>query len=143
MITRAHLIAAVAGLLAPFVLVELLLQFANHVWFPLTKYLWTAHGIATAKLAVDSAAVFDMLISALVGFGIALGIARLCRSKPVPLWLVFAGAFLVSLAIPTLFDRQYDELLWFLSRPYITVFLVFAALGFWLPSRRQVSRDVA
>ena len=143
MISRAHLVAAVAGLLAPFVLVELLGLFAIHVWFPLSKYLWTAHGIATAKLWIDASAIFDILISAVVGLGIAFGVARLCRGKPVPLWLVFTGAFLVSLIVPTLFDREYNELLWFLSRPFISVFLLFAALGFWLPSRRRVSSHVA
>jgi len=143
MISRGHVIAAVAGLIAPFLLVELLALFAIHVWFPTSKYLWTAHGIVTAKLPINTAAVLDALIAALLGFAIALGIARVSRSKPVPLWLVFAGFFLVSLVVPTLFDRDYEALVWFLSRPFIAVFLVFAALGFWLPSRRVVSRHVA
>ena len=143
MISRGHVIAAVAGLVAPFVLVELVALVSIHVWLPLNRYLWTAHGIATAKLPVDTAAVLDALIAALVGFCIALGVAGLSRSKPVPLWLIFAGFFLISLAVPTLFDGDYEVLLWFLSRPFIYIFLVFAALGFWLPSRRQVSRHVA
>lgn len=143
MISREHVTAALAGLIAPFILVELLALFAIHVWFPLSKYLWTAHGIATAKLPIDTAAVLDALIAALVGFAIALGVSRVSRSRPVPLWLLFAGFFVVSLTVPTLFDRDYEALVWFLSRPFISIFLVFAALGFWLPSRRQVSRHVA
>lgn len=143
MISRGHVIAAVAGLIAPFALVELLALVSIHVWLPLNKYLWTAHGIATAKLPVDTAAVLDALLAALVGFGIALGVARLSRSKPVPLWLVFAGFFLISISVPTLFDGDYAALFWFLSRPFIYIFLLFAAVGFWLPSRRHVSRHVA
>jgi len=140
---RAHVIAAVAGLIAPFILVEILGLFTIHVWFPQSKYLWTAHGIATAKLPIDTAAVLDVLIAALVGFGIAFAVARLSRGRPMPLWLVFAGFFLISQVIPTLFDQEWYALLWFLARPFIPVFLVFAALGFWLPARRHVSRHVA
>ena len=140
---RAHVVAAVAGLIAPFILVEVLGLVTAHIWFPLTKYLWTAHGIATAKLPIDTSAVLDALIAALVGFGIAFAVARISRGKPMPLWLVFACFFVLSLAIPTLFSHEWNVLLWFLARPFIPVFLVFAALGFWLPSRRHLSRHVA
>ena len=140
---RAHVVAAVAGLISPFVLVEVLGLFTVHVWFPLSKYLWTAHGIATAKLPINTSAVLDGLIAGLVGFGMATAVARLSRGKPIPLWLVFAGFFVLSLVIPTLFDGEWNALLWFLARPFIPVFLLFAAVGFWLPSRRHVSRHVA
>jgi hypothetical protein len=143
MISRGHVIAAVAGLLAPFALVELLLLSSVHVWIPIVKYLWTAHEIANAKAPIDTAAILDAFIAALLGFGIALGVARMSRSRPVPLWLVFASFFVISLTVPTLFSRDYEALLWVLSRPFISIFLVFAALGFWLPSRPQVSRHVA
>ena len=105
--------------------------------------MWTAHGIATGKLPIDVAAIFDVLIAAFLGFGLALAVAILCRRNPVHQWLIFAGAFLVSLAVPTFLDREYVALLWFLSQPFIAVFLLFAALGFWLPSRRSISRHVA
>ena len=143
MISRGHVIAAVAGLISPFVLVEIVALSTIHVWFPLSKHLWTTHEIADARLPINTAAVLDGLVAALVGFGMSLAVAGLSRSKAMPLFLVFAGFFLISLAVPTLFDREWEALVWFLSLPFIYVFLVFAALGFWLPPRRRVSRHVA
>lgn len=142
MIPRAHVASAVAGLIAPFILVETLGLVTIHVWFPLSKYLWTAHGIVTAKLPIDTAAVLDGLIAVLVGFGMTFTIARLFRGKPLHLWLVFTVFFAISTATPTLIDRERERLLWFLSLPFIPVFLVFAALGFWLASRRHASEHV-
>lgn len=140
---RAQLITAAAGLIAPFLLVEIVTRATIHLWLPASRYLWTSHGIAVRTLPVDTAAVLDGLMSAILGFAIAIGVARISRYRPVPQWLLFATFFLVALALPTVFDRDVEGLVWFITRPFISIFLAFAALGFWLASRQRHSGHVA
>ena len=122
---RAHVITALAGLVAPFLLVELISLATIYAWFP------------------DPAGVLLVVLGALLGCAMALGLARVARAQPMSQWLLFAGFFLIAVAVPTLLRGEYDALLGFLARPFVAAFLAFAALGFWLASRRKASRHVA
>jgi len=122
---RAHLITALGGLVAPFLLVELISLATIYARFP------------------DPAGVLLVVVGALLGCAMALALARIARSQPVQQWLLFTGFFLVAVAAPTLYRGDYHSLLAFLTRPFVAAFLVFAAVGFWLASRRKVSRHVA
>jgi hypothetical protein len=140
---RAHLITALAGVIAPFLLVEVVTLATIYLWLPASRYLWTAHGIAVRTLLIDTAAALDGLLSACLGFAIAIGVTHISRYRPISQWLLFAASFLLALSLPTLFDREYEALVWFLTRPFIAIFLAFAAVGFWLASRRQIAKHVA
>jgi hypothetical protein len=122
---RAHVITALAGLIAPFLLVELISLATIYVWFP------------------DPAGVVPVVLGALLGCAMALALARVARSQPMSQWLLFTGFFLIAVGVPTLVHGEYQALLAFLTRPFVAAFLAFAALGFWLASRRKVSRHVA
>jgi hypothetical protein len=106
-------------------------------------YLWTAHGIKVRELPIDPATVLDGCVSAALGCATGVGVTRIARWKPVPQWLLFAVFFLVTLTLPTLFDHDLEALVWFLTRPFFSVFLAFAALGFWLASRKRHVEHVA
>jgi hypothetical protein len=140
---RAQLITALAGLITPLLLIEILTRATIYLWFPASMYLWDTHRIKVRELPVDPARVIDGSVSAILGCAIGYSVARLARWQPVPQWLLFAASFLVTLTLPTLFDHDYEALVWFITRPFFSIFLVFAASGFWLESRRHRPEHVA
>lgn len=140
---RAHLITALAGVIAPFLLVELLSLATIYLWFPATHYLWTTYGIAERNFPIDIASVLDGFLSACLGLALAFGVTRIARLRPLPQWLLFGVSYIVAMTLPALFDRDYEALAWFLTRPFISILLVFAAFGFWLSSRRRHATHVA
>ena len=140
---RAQLITALAGVIAPFLLVEIVTRATIYLWFPANMYLWDAHGVKVRELPVDPANVLDGCLSAILGCAIGFGVARVAQWQLVPQWLLFAASFVVTLMLPTLFDHDYEALVWFLTRPFLTIFLTFAAVGLWLAYRRGHAKHVA
>ena len=140
---RALVVPALSGALAPFVLATLFGLYAAHIWSPTIKYLWYSHGVAVATLPVDVAAVIDVILGALLGVATGVGISRLSRGHSSSQWLIFGVFFVLSVTIPTLFDGEYEALVYFLTRPFVLVFLAFLALGLWLARRSQRVTNVA
>ena len=140
---RGHLVAAATGLVAPHVLAGVLGLVALYVWSPAVRYFWTAHGIAITKLSVDLVALLDSFVCAILGVILAMAIGVASRHRHMALWVTFVAFFFLSVTLPTIADRDYDLLIFFLTRPFVAVFLASAALGFWLIARPRRAAHVA
>ena len=140
---KGLVIAAVSGLVAPFVLTTLAGVFTSHVWSPTVRYLWYSHGVAVAKLAFDAATLFDIVLGVLLGVAAGLGIGRFSRTPYLSQWLAFVASFVLSTGLPALVVQEYDLLVFFFTRPLILAFLTLSALGFWMARRKTGVTHVA
>ena len=137
---KGLVIAAVAGVVAPFVLASLAGEFSAHVWLPTVRYLWYSHGVAVSNLAFY--ALRDVVLGMLLGVVAGLGIGRLSRTPYLSQWLAFVASFVLSTGLPALLVYEYDLLVFFFTSPLILAFLTLSVLGFWMAGKRKAITHV-
>jgi hypothetical protein len=84
-------------MLAPHVLVGFWGLLIAFVWLPFWQWAWRTHGIRRRELALDPTPFFDATVGIGLGAAVAYVIVRLATGPSARRWLLFMGAFVVSL----------------------------------------------
>ena len=131
-------IAAVAGLIAPFVWAELLIWWSVYVYTPMLKMAWSAFALKGAPVFWMNTLLESVVFGAL--FGLALW--ALGRPKSLRVVAVFSIAFLIAFFAPPFVTSTAEEMLagaWISAPSIVLLFATIVGTCYALQRRSETA----